>query len=75
MLGFRVAVSLLVAAIALVVPASLHVKAGQVAAATAGYGLLTALSHLISRGARRKVSVAVFGLMLIVDGIYLAATA
>src|SRR5690349_4258892 len=74
MLGFRALVALGVGLSVLLAWHRLYVPAEIIGAATGGFLVLAALTHLAWRFSRRG-GVALFGFMLMVDGAFLAWTA
>jgi two-component system, cell cycle response regulator len=71
MQAFRIVLVIAAAAIAAAVPHDLVVPRALIAETTAGFALLAVLGHLATRAAR-KLGTAIFGAMLIMDGVYLA---
>src|SRR5215211_4106456 len=73
MQGFRLLLALAVAGVAAIVGERLHAAPLALVVVTAGYLGLSGLSHLAWRVSRRG-GLALFGMMLMVDGIYLTWT-
>src|SRR3954462_6305522 len=71
MQAFRIVLVIAAAAIAAAVPHDLGVPRTLIAETTAGVALLAGLGHRATRAAR-KLGTAIFGAMLIMDGVYLA---
>jgi two-component system cell cycle response regulator len=74
MQAFRLCIVATVGLIAILAPGSLMVSAGAVAGATGVYVVLAGATHLAWRVSRRG-GLVLFGVMLMVDGVYLALVA